>query len=214
MATSSFPQTPDILYSSISGLMPIRLDSTKFFVRKYLMTTIFRAHNLLGYVDGSIRAASISQGYETWMAHDAGVMFRSDLETITKGGDSVHAYVQRIEEIRDKLAGFDVVVDDAEIMVHAQRGLPTEYNDFRASMAARNGEALSLDGFYVLLLEEEAALTARSQYQFPQFADAQWSSNQCQICNEAGHTALVCPQSSQNGFHIPGRTESIIKDSD
>lgn len=185
--------------------MPIRLDSTNFFVWKYLMTTIFRAHNLIGYVDGSIKSPDkFSPSYETWMAHDAGVMvlihaslssstlplivdcdtarelwlkleencsslsnfhvakFRSDLETITKGGDSVDAYVQRIEEIRVKLAGFHVVVDDAEMMVHAQRGLPTEYNEFRASMAARNGEALSLDGFYVLLLEEEAALRARS----------------------------------------------------
>lgn len=101
--------------------------------------------------------------------------------------------MQRIEEIRDKLTGLGVVIDDAEMMVHAMRGLPTEYNAFRTIMAARNGEALSLDGYYVLLLEEEAALRARNQYHFPQFADAQWNSNQCQICNEAGHTALVCP---------------------
>lgn len=245
--TSAFPKTPDVLYSSISSLMPIRLDSTNFTIWKSLMTTIFRAHNLLGYVDGSIKSpekfirndageptAAISPSYETWMAHDAGVMvlihatlsnsalshiigcdtardlwlkleedfltllnfhitkYRSDLQTSTKGTDSIHAYVQRIEEIRDKLTGFGVVIDDAEMMLHAMRGLPTEYNPFRVSTAMRD-EPLSLDGYYVLLLEEEAALRARNQYHFPQFADAQWSSNQCQICNEAGHTALVCP---------------------
>ncbi|PRQ18435.1 putative transcription factor interactor and regulator CCHC(Zn) family [Rosa chinensis] len=245
--TSGYPKTPDVVYASISSLIPVRLDSSNFTIWKFLMTTMFKAHNLLGYVDGSIMppekflpndagepTVAISPSYETWMAHDAGVMvlihatlsnsalshiigcdtarelwlkleencssllnfhitkYRSDLERSTKGSDSVHAYVQRIEEIRDRLKGFDVVVDDAEMIVHAMRGLPTEYNPFRASLAVRT-EPLSLDGFYVLLLEEEAALRARNQYQFPPFADAQWSSNQCQICNEAGHTALVCP---------------------
>ncbi|KAL6178465.1 hypothetical protein ACLB2K_049983 [Fragaria x ananassa] len=244
---AAYPKTPDVLFSSITGLMPIRLDSSNFIIWRYLMTTNFKAHNLLGYVDGSITppekfllddadepTSAINPSYSIWLAHDAGVQvlihatlsntalnhiigcdtarnlwlkleencssllnfhvtkFRSELERSTKGSDSVHTYVNRIQEIRDTLTGFDVVIDDSEMIAQAMKGLPTEYNPFRASVAARS-EPLTLDGFCVLLLQEEEALRARNQYQFPQFADAQWSSNQCQICNEAGHTALVCP---------------------
>ncbi|KAL6183527.1 hypothetical protein ACLB2K_044938 [Fragaria x ananassa] len=246
-AAAAYPKTPDVLFASITGLMPIRLDSSNFIIWRYLMTTNFRAHNLLGYVDGSITppekfllndagepTSAINPSYSTWLAHDAGVQvlihatlsntalnhiigcdtardlwlkleescssllnfhvtkYRSELERSTKGSDSVHAYVNRIQEIRDTLTGFDVVIDDSEMIAQAMKGLPTEYNPFRASVAART-EPLTLDGFCVLLLQEEEALRARNQYQFPQFADAQWSSNQCQICNEAGHTALWCP---------------------
>ncbi|PRQ35432.1 hypothetical protein RchiOBHm_Chr5g0079981 [Rosa chinensis] len=65
--TSGYPNTTYVLYASISSLMPI-----------------FKAHNLLGYVDCSITppekflqndagepTTAISSSYETWMAHEA-----------------------------------------------------------------------------------------------------------------------------------------------
>ncbi|KAK9910816.1 hypothetical protein M0R45_034759 [Rubus argutus] len=165
MAASSFPETPDVLLSSICDFIPKRLESSNYFIWSRRMTTLFTAHGLLGYVDGSIKppekfaltergepTTELSQGYRLWRRYDAGVKavinatlsssalphvigsdtardawlalerrftsmsnfnitkLRSDLESITKGSDSVNVYVGKVEEIRTKLAlGFSVM---------------------------------------------------------------------------------------------------------
>ncbi|KAK9927772.1 hypothetical protein M0R45_024939 [Rubus argutus] len=217
MADSCFPETPDVLMSSICNLMPIRLESTNYFIWTRLMSTIFTAHGLLGYVDGSIKTPAkfalndrgeptteLSQSYRLWRRYDAGVKvvinatlsssslphiigpdtardlwltlerrftpmsnfniikFRSDLHTIAKGTDPVNVYVGKLNEIRTKLAGFLVVVDDAEMIAHALRGLPHDYEAFRNSITTRT-EPLPLNEFYVLLLAEESSILAGNQ---------------------------------------------------
>ncbi|PRQ18476.1 putative gag-polypeptide of LTR copia-type [Rosa chinensis] len=216
-SSSSYPETLDALLSSICNLIPIRLESTNYFIWSRRMTIIFNAHGLRGYVDGSIKTpdkfalnaqgeptAQLTSDFKLWRRYDAGVKvvinatlsssalphiigsdtardlwltlerrftsmsnfnilkYRSDLQTITKGGDSVTVYVGRIDEIRTKLAGFSVMMDDAEMIGHALRGLPEEYEAFRNSITARN-EPLLLNEFYVLLLAEEASILAGNQ---------------------------------------------------
>ncbi|KAL6178475.1 hypothetical protein ACLB2K_049993 [Fragaria x ananassa] len=203
---ATYPEIPDVLLSSIHNLVNLRLESTNYFLWSHVMTTMFNAYDLTGYIDGSITSpAEDSPDFQRWRCYTSRVMcllnatltdaalshvlhtdtardmwealkdrftcmnnfniikYRSDLQTITKGDDSVGVYVKKIEKIVSKLCGFQLRLEDAEIIQHALRGLPVEYEAFRNSITAREDPLLT-NHFYVLLLAEEASILAGNHH--------------------------------------------------
>uniref|UniRef100_A0A2N9I200 CCHC-type domain-containing protein n=1 Tax=Fagus sylvatica TaxID=28930 RepID=A0A2N9I200_FAGSY len=51
-------QSPLLLLSSMSNLMPVKLDSTNFIVWKHQLSSILRAYSMIDFVDGTIQSPS------------------------------------------------------------------------------------------------------------------------------------------------------------
>uniref|UniRef100_A0A2N9GBG4 Integrase catalytic domain-containing protein n=1 Tax=Fagus sylvatica TaxID=28930 RepID=A0A2N9GBG4_FAGSY len=51
-------QSPLMLLSSMSNLMPVKLDSTNFIVWKHQLSSILRAYSMINFVDGTIQSPS------------------------------------------------------------------------------------------------------------------------------------------------------------
>ena len=51
-------QSPLMLLSSMSNLMPVKLDNTNFIVWKHQLSSILRAYSMINFVDGTIQSPS------------------------------------------------------------------------------------------------------------------------------------------------------------
>uniref|UniRef100_A0A2N9IKH6 CCHC-type domain-containing protein n=2 Tax=Fagus sylvatica TaxID=28930 RepID=A0A2N9IKH6_FAGSY len=51
-------QSPLMLLSSMSNLMPVKLDSTNFIVWKHQLSSILRAYSMINFVDGTVQSPS------------------------------------------------------------------------------------------------------------------------------------------------------------
>ena len=90
---------------------------------------------------------------------------KTELYNIKKNNDSISLYLQRIKEIRDKLAVVGVEVDIEEILHIILKGLPHEYRPFCSAMRTRN-KSISFVDIHVLLTSEEQFLEYSNETSF------------------------------------------------
>ena len=61
-----------------------------------------------------------------------------ELHNTKKGNNTITEYLQRIKEIRDKLAAVTIEVDDEELLHIILKGLLKEYNPFCSAIRTRS----------------------------------------------------------------------------
>lgn len=93
-----------------------------------------------------------------------------------KSFESIGQYIQRIKELKDKLANVAVLVDDEDLVIYAWNGLPPEYNMFRTSMRTRS-QLVTFAELHVLLVAEEVAIDKQSKHDEFFFAPATFIAN-------------------------------------
>ncbi|XP_022159298.1 uncharacterized protein LOC111025709 [Momordica charantia] len=92
------------------------------------------------------------------------VNLKSNLQSISKKpGESIDLYMQRIKELKDKLANVSVLVDNEDLLIYTLNGLPPEFNAFCTSMCTRS-QSVSFEELYVLLVYEEAAIDKQTKH--------------------------------------------------
>ena len=86
---------------------------------------------------------------------------KRDLKNIKKNNDSIHVYMQKLKECKDKLEAVGVFIEDEELLHIILDGLPTEFYPFCSAMRTRN-EPISFKELLVLMLVEEKSLKHNS----------------------------------------------------
>uniref|UniRef100_A0A5B7BD59 Retrotransposon Copia-like N-terminal domain-containing protein n=1 Tax=Davidia involucrata TaxID=16924 RepID=A0A5B7BD59_DAVIN len=213
-SVSVMSSTPIYLLTNVCNLITVKLDSTNYIAWKFQFTSVLRAHNLLGFVDGThscpakflcdergIHTTEENPSYNAWITQDQALMavinatltptalssvigyktsrdvwlalerhfsstsrsnilqLKANLQSLTKGKDTIDQYIQKVKAARDSLAEVSVHIDDEDLLIYTLNGLPSEFNAFRTAIRTR-AQPLTLEEMHVLLRAEEQSVEA------------------------------------------------------
>lgn len=90
------------------------------------------------------------------------LQLKTNLQSLTKGADSIEVYLDKVKVARDALETVGVFLDDEDVVVTVLRGLPSEYNAIKGVIRAQ-AVSCSLGALKTLLKATEIDLEADSQ---------------------------------------------------
>ncbi|KAA8532888.1 hypothetical protein F0562_032995 [Nyssa sinensis] len=82
------------------------------------------------------------------------LQLKTELQSISKGNNSIDSYIQKIKEIRDKLHSVSVKIEDEDLLICTLNGLPQNYDAFATSIRTRS-DPITFEELQVLLKAEE-----------------------------------------------------------
>jgi hypothetical protein len=115
----------------------------------------------------------------------------SELHDVKKNTDTIIQYLQRIKEVRDKLAAVGTLIDDEDLLHIVLKGLSSEYEYFSFAMLTKN-ESVPFEELHVLMITQEELLKS-----------SQANSKENSIMAMAANT--VNNSASRGSFHNRGR---------
>uniref|UniRef100_A0A2N9HQR7 Reverse transcriptase Ty1/copia-type domain-containing protein n=1 Tax=Fagus sylvatica TaxID=28930 RepID=A0A2N9HQR7_FAGSY len=116
---------------------------------------------------------------------------KKQLHDVKKNTDTIIQYLQRIKEVRDKLAAVGTLIDDEDLLHIVLKGLSSEYEYFSFAMLTKN-ESVPFEELHVLMITQEELLKS-----------SQANSKENSIMAMAANT--VNNSASRGSFHNRGR---------